>query len=65
MNRMNREQFYDRLAALDVERTKRALWNLYWRGTAAMRQRIEAELDPDGPDQRQGWHARAPSYARM
>jgi hypothetical protein len=52
MNRMNREQFYDRLAALDVERTKRALWNLYWRGTAAMRQRIEAELDPDGPDQR-------------
>ena len=23
------------------------LWNLYWRGSSAMRERIEAELDPD------------------
>ena len=49
---MNHEQFCDRLAALDEERVKKALWNLYWRGSASMRQRIEAELDPDGPGRR-------------
>ena len=54
MNRMNRGQFYDRLAALDEERVKKALWNLYWRGSASMRQRIEADLDPDGPGRARG-----------
>lgn len=49
MDRMDREQFFARLGALDEERLKKALWNLYWRGTATIRQRIEAELDPDGP----------------
>ncbi len=49
MDRMNREQFFARLAALDEEHLKRALWNLYWRGTAAVRQRVESELDPGGP----------------
>ncbi|MDA8039292.1 MAG: hypothetical protein M0Z69_09065 [Actinomycetota bacterium] len=49
MDRMDREQFFARLVALDEERLKKALWNLYWRGTATVRQRIEAELDPDGP----------------
>jgi hypothetical protein len=48
MDRMDRGQFFDKLALLDEERLKKALWNLYWRGTAAARQRIEAELDPDG-----------------
>ncbi len=52
MDRMDREQFFARLGALDEERLKKALWNLYWRGTATIRQRIEAELDPDGPRQR-------------
>jgi hypothetical protein len=42
---MNREQFYGRLAALDEQRLHKALWTLYWRGSAAMRQRIEEELD--------------------
>lgn len=42
-NRMNREEFYARLAALDEERLKKALWNLYWRGTATLRERIEEE----------------------
>ena len=46
MKRMDRPQFFSRLAALDEERLKKALWNLYWRGSAAMRERIEAELDP-------------------
>ena len=45
---MDREQFFARLADLDEGRLKKALWNLYWRGTATVRQRIEAELEPDG-----------------
>jgi hypothetical protein len=44
---MNREQFFGQLAALDEQRLKKALWNLYWRGSAALRERIEAEIDPD------------------
>jgi hypothetical protein len=54
--RMNRERFYSQMAALDEQRLKKALWNLYWRGTAAIRERIEAELDPDQPA-----HGRRPS----
>lgn len=37
MNRMDREQFFGRLAALDEERLKKALWSLYWRGTGTGR----------------------------
>jgi len=44
---MNREQFFGTLATLDEAGLKKALWNLYWRGSAAMRERIEAEIDPD------------------
>lgn len=44
---MDRGEFFGRLAPLDEERLRKALWNLYWRGSAAMRQRIEAETDPD------------------
>jgi hypothetical protein len=51
MKRMNREEFFGKLAALDEERQKKALWNLYWRGNATMRERIEAELDPGPPKQ--------------
>jgi hypothetical protein len=42
---MNREQFFGRLAGLDEQRLQKALWTLYWRGSAAVRARIEAELD--------------------
>jgi hypothetical protein len=49
MDRMDREQFFSRLADLDEEHLKKALWNLYWRGAATVRQRIEAELEPGGP----------------
>jgi len=50
MRRMDRVQFFQKLAGLDDERLKKVLWNLYWRGSSAMRKRIEAELDPDqGP----------------
>jgi len=44
---MCREQFFDKADAFDQERLKNALWNLYWRGSAAMQERIEAELDGD------------------
>jgi hypothetical protein len=44
---MNREEFFAKLATLDQERLKKALWNLYWRGSVTMRERIEAELTPE------------------
>ena len=53
MNRMDRKEFFGKLAPLDEERLRKALWNLYWRGSAAMRERIEAELDPDARAVRQ------------
>ena len=53
MKRMDRKEFFGKLAPLDEERLRKALWNLYWRGSAAMRQRIEAELDPEVPGHRQ------------
>jgi hypothetical protein len=58
MRRMNREQFFGKLATLDEDRLKKALWNLYWRGSAPMRERIEAELEPDQHDHRK--HASKP-----
>jgi hypothetical protein len=47
IGRMNREQFFGQQATLDEQRLKKALWNLYWRGSAATRERIEVEIDPD------------------
>ena len=44
---MNREQFFDKLATFDEERLKKALWNVYWRGSAVIRERIEFEVDGD------------------
>ena len=43
---MNRDEFFAKLAGLDEDRIKKALWNLYWRGPAQLRERIESELDP-------------------
>jgi hypothetical protein len=51
MNRMNRTEFFDKLAGLDEQQLKTALWNLYWRGTAAVRERIESELQPNAAGQ--------------
>lgn len=50
IGRMSREQFFSQLATLDEQRLKKALWNLYWRGSAATRERIQAEIDPDQHD---------------
>jgi hypothetical protein len=46
LNRMNRDEFFAKLADLGEDRIKKALWNLYWRGPAQLRERIESELDP-------------------
>ena len=46
MERMNREQFYTAMANLGEDQLRKALWNLYWRGAAPVRERIEAELAP-------------------
>jgi hypothetical protein len=43
---MDRDEFFAKLADLDEDRIKKALWNLYWRGPAQLRERIESELDP-------------------
>lgn len=44
--RMNHDEFFAKLAPLDGDQRGKVLWNLYWRGTAAMRERVEGELDP-------------------
>jgi hypothetical protein len=49
---MNREQFFGKLVTFDEERLKKALWNVYWRGSAVMRERIEFEVDGDRRDLR-------------
>jgi hypothetical protein len=45
---MNREQFFRVVSGLDEDRLQKVLWNLYWRGTADVRERIEVELASDG-----------------
>lgn len=45
-HRMNRDEFFAQLAHLDEEQLRKALWNLYWRGAAPVRERIEAEIAP-------------------
>jgi hypothetical protein len=44
--RMNRDEFFAKLAPLDGEQLRKVLWNVYWRGSAPVRERIEGELDP-------------------
>ena len=45
--RMNREQFFRVVSELEEDRLRKALWNLYRRGTANVRERIEVELASD------------------
>ncbi len=44
---MNREQFAAATAGLGEHELRTALWTIYWRGTAAVRERIEEILSPD------------------
>lgn len=43
-DRMKREEFHDRVVGLDRQQLIKVLWTLYWRGSAAVRQRVEGEL---------------------
>ncbi|MDN6620081.1 MAG: hypothetical protein L0L02_10770 [Corynebacterium variabile] len=45
-DRLPREDFFRRLAPLDEDALRKALWTLYWRGSAQMRERILDTLDP-------------------
>lgn len=64
-NRMNRDEFYVRLAGLDEERLKKALWNLYWRGAAPVRERIEVEISPLPAARRPAKVSEPPDPARV
>lgn len=64
-NRLNREEFYARLAALDEEQLKKSLWNLYWRGAAPVRERIEAEISPLPAQRRPGTAAEPPDPGQV
>ena len=46
MKRMGREEFFAKLGQLSEEQVRKAMWNLYWRGSAPLRQRVESELEP-------------------
>lgn len=44
---MNRDEFFATVDTLDDEALRKVLWDLYWRGTAKMRERIAAHIAPD------------------
>jgi hypothetical protein len=44
--RFDRTAFHAIVGALDADTLRKILWNLYWRGPAALRERIEDALDP-------------------
>lgn len=47
-DRLSRDDFYDALAGVDEVGLKKALWTVYWRGPAPIRERIMASIDPAG-----------------
>jgi hypothetical protein len=51
--RLNRDQFFEKLAVMEATDLKKALWTLYWRGAAPLRERIEAIIDPQSTDVRE------------
>lgn len=50
--RWSRSEFLTRTAAADADGLRKVLWNLYWRGPAALRARIEDELSPGQKERR-------------
>src|ERR1044071_6389656 len=46
MERMDREQFFAVVGRLSQDELQKALWTLYWRGSAAMRERVIAAITP-------------------
>jgi hypothetical protein len=64
-HRMNRDEFHAKLAGYDVDQLGKILWTLYWRGSAPMRERIEAQLDPDAHARQQRRKVEPPSAAAV
>jgi hypothetical protein len=62
---MNRDEFHARLAGYDADQLAKILWTLYWRGSAPMRERIEAKLDPDVHARQQRQKVEPPSAAAV
>lgn len=62
---MNRDQFHAKLAGYDADGLGKILWTLYWRGSASLRERIEAQLDPDVHARQQRQKAEPPSAAAV
>jgi uncharacterized protein YfiM (DUF2279 family) len=60
---MDRDQFHAKLAGYDADQLGRILWTLYWRGSAPMRERIEALLDPDAHARQQRRKVEPPEAA--
>jgi hypothetical protein len=50
--RLNRDQFFEKLAEMEATDLRKALWTLYWRGAAPLRERIEAIIDPQSAEVR-------------
>jgi len=51
--RLNRDQFFDKLAEMDETDLKKALWTLYsWRGATPLRERVEAIIEPQNKEVR-------------
>jgi hypothetical protein len=42
---MNRDEVYASMAQYDDARPRKILWNLYWRGSAQLRERIVGHRD--------------------
>lgn len=61
-DRLSREDFFHTLAPLDDEALRKALWTLYWRGTAQMQDRVLDTVDPVRAKVRRG-RAQAPADA--
>ena len=50
--RMHKDEFYTKIASLDIDHLKKLLWELYWRGGKDLRGRIETLLNPQRPKKR-------------
>ncbi len=61
---MSRDEFHAKIADHDADQLRKILWTLYWRGSAPMRERIEAQLDPAAHARQQRDKA-APSAAAV
>ena len=64
-SRVSREEFFAKLAPLDAGQRGKVLRNPYWRGTAAVRERIEGELDPPERERRRRDAAAPPDPAQV